>query len=42
MNTKDSKGNTALYYASKHQNIEFITNLLGLGGDPSIVCEKGK
>jgi len=36
VNTKDHRGNTALYYASKNQNMEFINHLLNLGADPSI------
>ncbi len=40
INAKDRRGNTALYYASKNQNLEFITHLLNLGGDTSIQCEK--
>ena len=40
INSKDRRGNTALFYASKNQNLEFITLLLNLGADTSIQCEK--
>ena len=38
VNTKDSRGNTALFYAAKHHNIEFVNYLLDLGADPSTSC----
>lgn len=38
VNTKDQRGNTALYYAAKNQNMEFMNYLLNLGADPSVVC----
>ena len=38
VNTRDSKGNTALFYAGKHHNNEFINFLLDLGADPSVSC----
>ena len=38
INSKDRRGNTALYYAAKNQNLEFITHLLNLGADTSIQC----
>ena len=41
VNTRDRKGNTALFYASRHRNVEFIKHLLGIGGDPSMRCEGG-
>lgn len=40
VNTRDHRGNTALYYASKNQNLEFVSHLLNFGADPSLVCEK--
>ncbi len=40
-NTRDRKGNTALFYTSRHKNIEFCKHLLGLGANPSLVCEGG-
>jgi ankyrin repeat protein len=42
VNTKDHRGNTALYYAAKNQNLEFMNNLLNFGADSSVICEKGK
>lgn len=37
-NMKDEDGNTALYYASKHNNMKFVEYLMGLGADPNILC----
>lgn len=39
VNTKDYKGNTPLFYATKYMNSEFMTFLLDAGADPSIPCE---
>jgi ankyrin repeat protein len=41
INSVDSKGNTALYYATKHRNIDFIDYLLAFKADVNIRCVKG-
>lgn len=41
VNTLDAKGNTALFYATKHRNAEFIDYLLGMKADVNVRCSKG-
>lgn len=41
VNSRDHRGNTPLFYASRHGNREFISHLLSLGADPSIPSERG-
>jgi|JI7StandDraft_1071085.scaffolds.fasta_scaffold1368149_1 ankyrin repeat protein len=41
VNTTDSKGNTALFYATKHKNMDFIDYLLAMKADVNIRCSKG-
>lgn len=41
VNSKDFRGNTPLFYVSRHNNLEFINHLLNIGADPSVPCEKG-
>jgi len=36
INSKDSKGNTALFYVARHKNIGFVNYLLDLGANPNI------
>ena len=38
INTTDRKGNTALFYATKHQNKDFIDYLLGQKADVNHKC----
>lgn len=38
----DRKGNTALFYATKHKNSDFIDYLLSQKADVNIKCSKGK
>lgn len=40
VNTTDSKGNTALFYATKHKNMDFIDYLLAMKADVNIRCSK--
>lgn len=40
VNTKDKKGNTALFYAAKYGNEEFVEFLMKFGGNPNIKCER--
>ena len=41
INSLDSKGNCALFYAIKNKNIDFIDYLLSLKADVNIKCSKG-
>lgn len=41
INSLDSKGNTALFYATKHKNEDFIDYLLSLKADVNVKCSKG-
>ena len=41
INSYDNKGNTALYYATKHKNSDFIDYLLAQKADVNIRCSKG-
>ncbi|EGR33542.1 IQ calmodulin-binding motif family protein, putative, partial [Ichthyophthirius multifiliis] len=41
INVQDENQNTALYYAVKHQNIEFVNFLLSKGADINKQCFKG-
>ena len=41
INKKDKKGNTALYYAVKHKNLDFAEYILGFKADVNIKCVKG-
>ncbi len=42
VNTTDIRGNTALYYATKNKNADFIDYLLPMKADVNIKCFKGK
>lgn len=42
INSTDKKGNTALYYAVKHRNSDFIEYLLNKKADMNVKCSKGK
>ena len=42
INSMDSKGNTALFYATKHKNVDFIDYLMAHKADVNIKCAKGK
>lgn len=42
INSMDNKGNTALFYATKNRNSDFIDYLLAQKADPNIRCTKGK
>lgn len=42
INTIDNKGNTALFYATKNKNSDFIDYLLAQKADVNIKCQKGK
>lgn len=41
INTQDKKGNTALFYAAKNKNKDFVDYLIGNKADPNIKGEKG-
>lgn len=41
INSLDKKGNTALYYATKHRNLDFIDYLLACRADVNVKCSKG-
>jgi ankyrin repeat protein len=41
INAIDNNGNTALFYATKHKNEDFIDYLLGMKADVNIKCGKG-
>lgn len=41
INSLDSKGNTALFYATKNKNSDFIDYLLAQKADVNIRCTKG-
>lgn len=41
MNIKDKKGNTALYYVTKHCNFEFCSYLIEQGAKVNEPCEEG-
>lgn len=38
VNVKDEINNTALYYASKNVNVQFVEYLLHLGANPNMLC----
>jgi ankyrin repeat protein len=41
INSMDGKGNTALFYATKHRNEDFIDHLLAMKADINTKCSKG-
>lgn len=41
VNSYDAKGNTALFYATKNKNVDFIDYLLGMKADVNMKCSKG-
>lgn len=41
INSLDPKGNTALFYATKHKNSDFIDYLLAQKADVNVRCSKG-
>ena len=41
VNARDEKGNTSLYYAAKHGNLEFCQFLVDRGARVNEPCEKG-
>lgn len=41
INSIDAKGNTALFYATKNKNVDFIDYLLAQKADVNIRCSKG-
>lgn len=40
INSKDRKGNTALFYATKHRNKDFVDYLIAQKADVNARCEK--
>ena len=40
VNTKDRKGNTALFYAARFRNEDFVDFLMKFGANPNLKCEK--
>lgn len=42
INRRDKKKNTALFYAIKNKNIEFIDYIISFKGDVNVKCSKGK
>lgn len=41
VNSLDAKGNTALFYAVKNKNMDFIDYLLSMKADVNVKCTKG-
>ena len=41
IDAKDSKGNSALFYAVQHLNLDMVKLLLNYGADVNIKCEIG-